>query len=42
MGFISLEEKFCKYFKKLRWPYDEVEVVFIIDDLKIAVSLYYG
>ena len=40
MNSVSLEEKFCKYFKKLRWPYNEVEVSFNIDDLKIKVSLY--
>ena len=41
MDILSLEEKFCKYHKKLRWSYDEVEVVFNIDDLQIVVSLYY-
>ena len=41
MDIISLEEKFCKYYKKLRWLYKEVEVVFNIHDLKIVVSLYY-
>ena len=40
-GCSFLEEKFCKYHKKLRWSYDEVEVVFNIDDLQIVVSLYY-
>ena len=41
MDIISLEEKCCKYYKKLRWWYNEVEVVFNIHDLKIVVSLYY-
>ena len=38
---ISLEEKFCKYYKKLRWLYNKAEVVFNIHNLKIIVSLYY-
>ena len=37
---ISLEEKFCNYFKKLRWSYDEAEISFNIDEFKINVSLY--
>ena len=36
---ISLEEKFCKYFKKLKWSYNEIEVSFDIEDFKINVSL---
>ena len=42
MDIISLENKFYKYYKKLRWLYNEVEVVFNIHDLKIVVSLCYG
>ena len=41
MDIISLEKKFYKYYKKLKWLYNEVEVVFNIHDLKIVVSLYY-
>ena len=41
MDIISLEKKFYKYYKKLKWLYNEVEVVFNIHDLKIVVSLCY-
>lgn len=37
---VSLEEKFCNYFKKLRWSYNKAEISFNIDELKINVSLY--
>ena len=37
---ISLEEKFLKHFKKLRWFHNEVEVSFDIEDFKINVSVY--
>ena len=37
---ISLEEKFLKHFKKLRWFHNEVKVSFDIEDFKINVSVY--
>lgn len=37
---ISLGEKFCKYFKKLRWLHNEIEVSYNIKDFKISISIY--
>ena len=37
----SLEEKFCKYFKKLGQSYNEVEVTYIINDFKTIICFYY-
>ena len=40
MRSLSLDEKFFKYYKKLRWSYNEIEVSFNIADFKINISLY--
>lgn len=37
---VSLENKFCNYFKKLRWSYNEIEIFFNNEEFKINFSLY--
>ena len=37
---VSLENKFCNYFKKLRWSNNEIEIFFNNEEFKINVSLY--
>ena len=37
---VTIEQKFCNYFKKLRWSYNDVEIYFNIGEFKINVSLY--